>query len=340
MNLSESMSPISRSILIFVAIVVVVAGIKSASSILAPLLMAAFIAIICSAPLYGMQKRGVPTLIALVVILGFVGLLGIAVFGLIASSVEEFNQSLPRYKLNLTELYTQLTGQLASWGIALPMDGLKEQFQPDSFIKLLNYMLNGLSNILADGLVVFLAVLFILTEAAGLPVKLRESLKNPDESIKHLQSFISKVMHYLALKAATSALTAVCVAAILWILNVDYIFLWAILAFFLNFIPYIGSVLAGLPAVLLALIDHGYLVALWAVLGYVAINIIVGNIIETRWMGDGLNLSSFVVFVSLIFWGWVLGPAGMFLSIPLTMLIMIALESSPESQHIARLMKN
>ncbi len=327
-------------ILVGAGLVILIAGIKSASGIVSPLLMAVFVSIVCTPSLMWLQRKRIPTAIALVIILAIVGLVGAAVFSLIANSLDQFSDSLPRYKLNLSELYNQFSDTAQRWGYALPLDGISEYANPDSLITLLNYMLSGLSNLLADGLVVFLAVLFILTEVANLPDKLRTALKNPDESMQRLQMFTNKVIHYLGLKAATSALTAGCVAVLLWILNIDYVFLWAVLAFFLNFIPYVGSVLAGLPAVVLAIVDHGLVSALWVSVGYVAINIIVGNIIETRWMGGGLNLSSFVVFVSLIFWGWVLGPVGMFLSIPLTMLITIALESSAESNGIAYLMQN
>ena len=327
-------------ILVGAAIVVLIAGLKSASGIVSPLLMAVFISIVCTPALFWMQRRGFPTVVALIVILGIVGLLGVAVFSLIASSLDQFSNSLPRYKQNLAAMYEQFNATIMRWGYSLPVDGIAEQVNPDSLIKLLNYMLSGLSNILADGLVVFLAVLFILAEVANLPNKLRHALKSPDQSMKRLQAFTGKVIRYLALKAATSVLTAICVAVVLWILKIDYVFLWAVLAFFLNFIPYVGSVLAGIPAVLLALVDHGLVTALWVTAGYVVINIVIGNIIETRLMGGGLNLSSFVVFVSLIFWGWVLGPVGMFLSIPLTMLITIALESGPDSQRIAQLMQN
>ncbi len=327
-------------ILVGAAIVVLIAGLKSASGIVSPLLMAVFISIVCTPALFWMQRRGFPTIVALIVILGIVGLLGVAVFSLIANSLDQFSNSLPRYKQNLAAMYEQFDATIMHWGYSLPVDGITEQVNPDSLIKLLNYMLSGLSNILADGLVVFLAVLFILAEVANLPNKLRHALKSPDQSMKRLQTFTGKVIHYLALKAATSVLTAICVAVVLWILKIDYVFLWAVLAFFLNFIPYVGSVLAGIPAVLLALVDHGLFTALWVAAGYVVINIVIGNIIETRLMGGGLNLSSFVVFVSLIFWGWVLGPVGMFLSIPLTMLITIALESGPDSQRIAQLMQN
>ncbi len=327
-------------ILVGAALVVLIAGIKSASSIVSPLLMAVFISIICAPPLFWMQRHRFPTGIALIVILGAVGLLGVAVFSLIANSIEQFGDSVPRYKQNLTAIYAQLNALIAQWGYSLPLSDMGDQVNPDALIRLLNYMVSGLSNILADGLVVFLAVLFILAEMATLPNKLRNSLKNPHQSMARLQKFTAKVIRYLALKAATSLLTAICVTIVLWMLEIDYIFLWAVLAFFLNFIPYIGSVLAGLPAVVLAVVDHGLLTALWVAFGYVGINIVIGNIVETRLMGDGLNLSSFVVFVSLIFWGWVLGPVGMFLSIPLTMLITIALENGTDSKYIARLMQN
>lgn len=340
MKIPESVTSTNRIIVGCAAFVVVVAGMRAASDIIAPLLMAGFISIICAAPLFWLKRRGFTNTLAIFLIVALLGLAGAAMVSLIAGSLDEFSSTIPRYRENLGRLYDNLNNLLGRWGYVIPLDGIKEQLDPNSLIRFLNYMLNGLSGIIGDGLIVFLAVLFILAEVSTLPEKLRNTLKNPDESMVHFRTFINKVIHYLGLKAATSLLTAVCVAVILWILKIDYVFLWAVLAFFLNFIPYIGSFLAGLPAVLLGLIDHGLWVALWATLGYMAVNIIVGNVIETRWMGEGLDLSSFVVFVSLIFWGWVLGPTGMFLSIPLTMSITIALESNPDTRPIARLMRN
>ncbi|NKB78072.1 MAG: AI-2E family transporter [Gammaproteobacteria bacterium] len=340
MNATNHISSLTRSLIAVAAVVVIIGGVKSASDLLSPLLMAVFISIVCTPPLFMMQRRGVPTIIALIIILGFVGLCGVAVFSLITGSIDQFSQSHLRYKSNLTQIYQQLSATLIQLGIPLNLDILFQKINPNSFLALFNYLLNALSKLLADGMIVFLTVLFILAEVATLPIKLRSALKSPDSSMPHLQTFTKKVIHYLALKTATGVLTGACVALLLWVLNIDYIFLWAVLAFALNFIPYVGSVLAGLPPVVLGLIDSGIVTALWATAGYVTINIVVGNIIETRWMGEGLNLSSFVVFVSLIFWGWVLGPTGMFLSIPLTMLITIGLESNPETRRIAEFMQN
>ena len=147
-----------------------------------------------------------------------------------------------------------------------------------------------------------------------------------------LDEFTESVNRYLGIKTLLSGLTGLLVTVMLWVLGVDYPVMWGLLAFMLNFVPTIGSILAAVPALLLALLQVSpAMVALGAV-GYVLINVGVGNVLEPRWMGKGLNLSPLVVFLSLVFWGWVLGPVGMLLSIPLTILVKIALERDPDTR--------
>ena len=122
------------------------------------------------------------------------------------------------------------------------------------------------------------------------------------------------------------------------ILRVDYPVLWGLLAFMFNYVPNIGSIIAAVPAILLAFIQLGTTTAIMAALGYIAFNVIIGNVIEPRFMGRGLGLSTLVVFLSLIFWGWVLGPVGMVLSIPLTMTMKIGLSSREETMWISTLL--
>ena len=124
----------------------------------------------------------------------------------------------------------------------------------------------------------------------------------------------------------------------LWLLGVDYPILWSLLAFLLNYVPNIGSIIAAVPAVLLALVQLGPGSALWAAAGYLATNVVFGNILEPRFMGRGVGLSPLVVFLSLIFWGWVLGPVGMFLSVPLTITAKIALAASDDTRWAAVLL--
>ncbi len=145
----------------------------------------------------------------------------------------------------------------------------------------------------------------------------------------------SKIKHYMVLKSLMSLATGFLVWVTLWLFGLDYAVLWGVLAFFLNFVPNIGSLLAAIPAVLLAVVQLGFAQAIWIALAYVTINTVIGSVIETKMMGKGLGLSTLVVFLSLIFWGWLLGPVGMLLSIPLTIMAKIACEGWSSTAWIA-----
>jgi len=140
------------------------------------------------------------------------------------------------------------------------------------------------------------------------------------------------VQRYMAIKTWMSLMTGCVVALWLYIIGVDYPLLWGLLAFLLNYVPNIGSIIAAVPAVLLALIQLGGGSAILAGAGYLVVNMAIGNFLEPRVMGKGLGLSTLVVFISLVFWGWVFGPVGMLLSVPLTMTIKIALDSNEETR--------
>ncbi len=329
----------ARMLIVSAAVVIVLWGMKAASGLIAPFLMAIFVAIICAPALFWLQRRRVPDWLALIIVLGVIGLIGALVIGWVSDSLAQISQILPSYKAKLIIMYADFSQWLATRNLHLPEINMLNVLSPDRLMKMFNHLLNGLSGVIGNALIVFLAVLFLLIDVVHFPKKLRSVFVDPDKHMPRLTTFVDTVIHYLALKSVTSAITAGCVALLLWTLDYDFIVLWAILAFLLNFIPYIGSALAAVAPVVMGLIDHGWVSALWALAGYVTINIIVGQIVETRIIGDKLNLSSFVVFVSLAFWGWILGPVGMFLSIPLTMLLLIALESNESTRRYAVLLK-
>jgi AI-2 transport protein TqsA len=188
--------------------------------------------------------------------------------------------------------------------------------------------------VFTNAFLILLTVIFILLEASSISAKIRAISGSTGESESQFDKFIKNINRYMAIKTVTSLGTGICVAIWLKILGVNYPLLWGFLAFLLNYVPSIGSILAMVPAVLLAFIQMGGTKALFTVLGYLVINILIGSIIEPRVMGRGLGLSTLVVFLSLIFWGWVLGPVGMLMSVPLTMTVKIALDSS-EGTHWA-----
>jgi len=192
--------------------------------------------------------------------------------------------------------------------------------------------------ILTNGFMIYLTMVFILLEASILPSKIKAALKNTPETYENLSQIADHVKRYLALKTLLSLTTGVLITVWLTILNVDYAIVWGLIAFLLNFVPNIGSLIAAVPAVILALLQHGPATALLTAFGYIVVNISIGNFIEPRLMGQRLGLSTLVVFLSLIFWGWVLGPLGMLLSVPLTMVVKIILQSHEDTRWIAILL--
>ena len=223
-------------------------------------------------------------------------------------------------------------------GIDTSTMALKEMLNPGSAMKIFGAALNSLSKVLTNGFLILMTVIFMLLEASSIPAKLRRMFGDPEHSLAGFDTFVNNVKQYMAIKTAVSLATGVLVAVWLTILGVDYPILWGVLAFFLNYVPNIGSIIAAIPAVLLAIIQVGPLKAALAAVGYVVVNLVMGNGVEPRFMGKGLGLSTLVVFLSLIFWGWVLGPVGMLLSVPLTITAKIALDSREDTRWLSVLL--
>jgi len=324
--------------LIIAALVIIVAGMKAAESIVVPFLLSIFIAIIASPPYFWMQSKKIPKVIALfliiIIFLSIIFFIGL----LIGTSVNDFTSKLPFYE----ERLQNQTGAVVAWlidkKIIEPDFHLSNAFNPGAIFKILGDTLNQISSLFANGFLILLTVIFMMLEVTSLPAKLKKMFTNPDESIKRIHSVAQNINKYMALKTTLNICNALLVTIFLYFMGVDYYLLWGLLAFILNYIPTIGSFFALLPPALLALVQFGFIEALVVVIGFIIINTLVGNIIEPRFMGKGLGLSTLVVFLSLIFWGWVLGPIGMLLSVPLTITIKIALDSSEETRWLAVLL--
>jgi predicted PurR-regulated permease PerM len=217
-------------------------------------------------------------------------------------------------------------------------EAVSDIFDPAKATALVRLILSNVSGIFATGLLILLAVVFMLLEAPNLPAKLKTAFHFTQESEERLRRVLNAVNRYMVIKSLTSLATALCVWLWLWFFSIDFAVLWAMLAFFLNFIPFVGAILMMIPAVLLALVQTDLQTTLLVALGYLVINMVIGSILEPRIMGRGLGISTLAVFVSLLFWGWVLGTVGVFLSVPLTMALMIALDASPQTRPIAILL--
>ena len=336
----QALSPALRFLLGVACFIVLVAGMKSAVEILVPFLLSVFIAILCAPALLWLEARKVPSPLAvtIVVLVVVVSISGVSM--LVATSINNFAKQVPAYQASLQDEIQLVTAWLANHGIELSQQLVRDQVNPGRIMELVSKTLTGFGNALADFFLIFLTVLFILFEASSFPAKFRRAMGDQHQSISTFEKFNTSVKRYLIIKSLVSLATGAFIALWLGIQGVDYLVLWALLAFLLNFIPNIGSIIAAIPAVLLSFVQFGFTGAGITALGFFIVNIVMGNIIEPRYMGKGLGLSTLVVFLSLLFWGWVLGPVGMLLSIPLTMIVKLALEANQETRWLGVLLDN
>ncbi|PLX90921.1 MAG: hypothetical protein C0620_12515 [Desulfuromonas sp.] len=320
------------------SLIIIIAGLKSAQDLIVPFLLAAFIAILCLPSLHWLERRHLPTTLNIVIVISAALLTGLLLAVFVGNSLHDFSRTLPTYQARLHDQTRALFSWLNEHGIDISSQLFLDYFDPSAAMKIAANTLSGVGAVLTDGFLILLTVIFILFEASAMPKKLQLALKNPQQSFDHFARVTHSVQSYLMIKSAVSLLTGAAVVLWLVILDVDYPILWGLLAFLLNYVPNIGSIIASVPAILLALVQHGIVSALLVAGGYVIVNVVVGNIIEPRFMGKQLGLSPLVVLLSLIIWGWVLGPVGMLLSVPLTMIVKIALETTEESRWIAILL--
>lgn len=325
-------SPVAKFLLLTAAFIIVVAGMKAAASILEPFLLSLFIAVLCSPYLSAMHGKGVPNGVAILIIIGVIVLVGILIGAVVGSSIKSFHSDIPLYQERLQIISSGFFSWLGKFGLNIDPGQWRESFNPSAALSIVGNTLTGFGNVMANAFMILLTVIFILAEEVRFTDKLRFANSQPGKTFEALEHFSKSVNQYMAIKSGLSLLTGLLAMTWLMILGVDYAILWGLLAFLLNFVPTLGSILAAIPAVLLALVQISPSAALFTALGYVVINVGVGNVIEPRLMGRGLNLSALVVFLSLVFWGWVLGPVGMLLSVPLTMTVKIALESFDDTR--------
>jgi predicted PurR-regulated permease PerM len=327
-----------KILVIMASIVVILAGIKAATAIVVPFLLSVFIAMACSPIITWANQYRLPRALAVILVILIIVTFGLILAGLVSQSMNEFSLNMPRYREQLDGEFAWAIGQLDTFNISVDKQQLLSYLDPGAAMNMATNLLSSLGGVLTDFLLILLIVVFMLFEAESVPKKIHIALDDPSMKIQQIDKFLVSVKNYLAIKTLVSLGTGIIIGLWLYFLGVDHFLLWAVLAFLLNYIPNIGSIIAAVPAVLLAFVQLGATAAGLTALGFVVSNMVMGNVIEPRYMGRGLGLSTLVVFLSLIFWGWLLGTVGMLLSVPLTMIVKIALESSPDTRWVALLL--
>lgn len=342
--MSPSIPTFSRSWLWlfgFAAVVVIIAGLKAISQVITPFLLAAFLMIICLPPLSWMQRKGIPNTISFLLLFSTVGFSFFLLFVALKETAESLVLQAPFYQTKLTEQFVLLREMASKYGVPAEMIPATIPLPNVSTVTgLARQIATTLGQFTAYTFFVLLVFMFLLLEERSLQYRMAVAFPKNKKLQVRTRQFLRSVNRYLAIKTTTSIATGLVVGVGLSIIGVDFAITWAILAGILNFIPTIGSIVAAVPGVLVALLGLGTTDAVLTLMLYVAVNVVIGSIIEPRFMGQTLGLSPVVVLVSLMLWGWVLGPVGMLLSILLTMIIKLALESSPQTRWLGIMLSN
>lgn len=325
----------SQVLITMAAFVVVVAGMRASADIIVPFLLALFIAVISTPALDSLEKLGLPRALAMIVVIAVIVAAGVGITGLVGSSLRQFSANLPEYTDRLNSYTQAVETWLDHYGVPFDAGELRNLIDASRVMKLAADVFNSFGGVLTNAFLIFLTVVFILFETASFAVKLRAVVDDPDDTLARIRNVTDSVKRYLAIKTLTSLATGVVIGVCLAILGVDNPVLWGLLAFMFNYVPNIGSIIAAVPTVLFALVQLGVGGALATAAVFAVVNVIIGSVLEPRFMGRGLGLSTLVVFLSLVFWGWVLGLVGMFLSVPLTMTVQIALSANQGTRWIA-----
>ena len=329
-----------KAVIMLGMLVIILVGIKVAAEIIVPFILALFIAIILNPMIRRLERIRVPRVLAITFVISVIIFFMAVLLAYLGTTLNELTRTLPQYRSLLISPLQTLDPWLQRVGISVSVDELVKYIDPNAAMTLVTSLITQLSNAMTSIFLLLLTVVFMLIEVPQLPVKLQQLMSRPAEGMGAIQRALDSVSHYLVLKTAISLVTGLVVWIMLAMLDVRFAFVWGLLAFSLNYIPNIGSVLAAIPPVAQVLVFSGLYDALLVVAGYLAINLVFGNIIEPRMMGRGLGLSTLVVFLSLIFWGWLLGPVGMLLSVPLTIAVKIALEQNEGGKSIAVLLSD
>lgn len=335
-----SSSSAARATLYFSAFVISLAGVKIAAPIVVPFLLSLFVAIICNPAINFLESKRIPRAVGITFTIFTIFALFMLLGGVIGNAVNEFRRAIPVYEAQLSEQISWLITWLAKYNVAISMDEIRDYFDPAKVMNLVTTTLSGFSSVLGNLFLLLLTVVFMLSEGKIFAQKLHIAFDDSVRTEKRLDRFLNMVTQYMWIKTVISFATGLVIGIVLWALGVQFFVLWALLAFLFNYIPNIGSIIAAVPAVILTFLQLGPAYAAIVVGVFVSVNMVMGNIVEPRFMGRSLGLSTLVVFLSLIFWGWLLGMVGMLLSVPLTMILKIALENSEEGRWIAILLSS
>lgn len=304
------------------------ACIFAAKDILVPIILAAFLATLCLPVTNTLNTAGLPRGLSILITFGAILCLGIVLVGFVSNTATDFMRNSKDYTGDIKGIISSIPYIEQVLGDNVNVSEIASMLSPSTAMNYVAGAFSGLRGIISKVFFISLISIFILMESGLFHEKLIVLCCGRDDMVDKVSDFTASLKNYIFIKTMTSAATGIAIGILLWAFGIKYAALFGVIAFALNFIPTIGSILASFPAIAFALLNYGAMDAALVAVIYLTANITIGSVIEPRILGRGLGISPTFVLLSLVFWGWMLGIAGMFLSVPLTVMIKIACQNS------------
>jgi AI-2 transport protein TqsA len=327
-----------RALIIAAGVVIVVAGMRAAAPVLAPFALAVFVAIISLPVLNWLRHRGAPVPIAILATVLIDATVLVGAGAIILQAAGELGVVAPAYLVRLQALEAAAVARLETWGYEVSASPVRDLVSAERLFVVVTGAARRLTGVAGITLLLVLYVAFMLAESVGLPLKLKRAFGDRADHLSYLSRVVSDVQRYLAFKTLVSLATGILIGTGAAIIGVDFALFWGFLAFVLNYVPNIGSMLAAVPAILVALLQLGVGAAAALAGIFLTVNITLGSILDPIIVGRRLGLSTLAILFSLVFWGWTWGLIGLFLALPITATAKIVMEASTSLHPIAILL--
>ncbi|HYN69130.1 MAG TPA: AI-2E family transporter [Candidatus Eisenbacteria bacterium] len=321
-------------------VLLVALALREVASLIVPVVFGLFLALLASPLVSGLERRGISHPVALAAAIGLVLIVVLAAVAVIGVSVSQLVVLIPRYEDRLREVIDGLREFLAGFGIAADPEAIPGMLTPGTLASFVQSTASAVSGAAAAIFVLAFTLIYALAGAVSLRARAEAALGERHALLAAVGRFGLDLRRFLVVRAQLGLFAAVLVFLLLVVVGVPLPVLWALLVLAASFIPNIGTIIALVPPAILALLDSGFGAAAVVVVGFAAINVAQDYLLQPKMIGTELNLSPLVVFVSVIVWAWILGPAGALLAVPLTVGVVALLEGSPSSRAIAALMRS
>lgn len=338
MNSKATLPPLVVPVVTLAAIFVLLLAMRATSQILAPLFMSFVLAVTVSPVQNWFIRKGTPSWLALVLTVVLVVVFILSVVWLVGNSVNNFSESIASYQDRLAEIQESLGGVLTKLGVDVSDLTTGDSSSPRALLQLAVNFVGGLVSGLSNFGLIILTAIFFLVEAIAMPRKVKNVAPKSDAEVQRFFHLNEALREYMVINAAVGLLAAVINVGLLFVMGIEFAVLWGVLSFFFSFIPNVGFWFSVIPPAIMALIQFGPGQMLVVVVAYIVINFLVDNVIKPQFIQRGVNISATVTFLALIIWGWVLGPIGAILAVPMAMIIQAIFDSRPETRWVAYLM--